>query len=34
MTDPLTDPDAVRAALADGSYRMPPVEPDAAEGIA
>src|SRR4051794_8077656 len=34
MTDLLTDPDAVRAALADDSYRMPPVDPLATTGIA
>jgi cytochrome P450 len=34
MTELLTDPDAVRTALADEAYRMPPVDPAATTGIA
>ena len=34
MTDLLTDPDAVLAALTDDNYRMPPVDPAAGAGIA
>jgi cytochrome P450 len=34
MTEPITGADAVRAALADEEYRMPPVDRSASTGIA